>query len=130
LVHIKKGSAHENLLFPHDVRKWRDQVVTGRRGGIAFVSTSEKEEGTKIIKLHQDAQNAKGGGRAFERAAGALPRTVLSSSTAAETPTALCARREMQSWTLLQLEPTALRRPDEFSVPTHIESDGSHLATY
>lgn len=128
LVHIKKGDAHEHLLFKHDVRDWRNAVVTGRRGGIAFISTTEKEEGSRIIKLHQDAQDAKGGGRAFERAANTLPRTVLSSATAAESPTALCARREMQSWRLLQLEPTALRQPDEFTAPTHLESNGRHLA--
>lgn len=128
LVHVKKGAAHEHLLFPHNVRYWRDQVVTGRRAGVAFISTIEKDDHTKIIKLHQDAQDAKGGGRASERAARTLPRSVLSSSTAAESPTALCARREMQSWRLLQLEPTALRQPDEFTAPAHLESSGGHLA--
>jgi len=125
LIHIPLGSAHAHLLFPHDVREWRKRVVTGRRAGTAFISTTEKEDGARIIKLHQDA---KGRGRAYERAASVLPRTVLSSSTAAESPTALCARREMQSWRLLQLEPTALRQPDEFTSPTHLESDGRHLA--
>lgn len=128
LIHIKKGDAHAHLLFDHNARDWRNAVVTGRRGGVAFISTSEKEPGVRIIKLHQDAQDAKGGGRAFERAANALPRTVLSSATAAESPTALCARREMQSWRLLQLEPTALRQPDEFTAATHLESSGRHLA--
>ena len=127
LVHIKKGDAHEHLLFEHNAHDWRDLVVTGRRAGIAFISTTEKEDGGQIIKLHQDAQDAKGGGRAFERASSTLPRTVLSSSTAAESPTALCARREMQSWRLLQLEPTALRQPDGFASPTHLESNGAHL---
>lgn len=128
LVHIKKGDAHDHLLFKHNVGEWRDLVVTGRRAGKAFISTAQEEAGSRIIKLHQDAQDAKGGGRAFERAASALPRTVLSSATAAESPTALCARREMQSWRLLQLEPTALRQPDEFAAPTHLESNGRHLA--
>lgn len=133
LVHIKKGDSHEHLLFNHNAREWRDVVVTGRRAGVAFISTTEKEPtekepGVQIIKLHQDAQDAKGGGRAFERAANTLPRTVLSSATAAESPTALCARREMQSWRLLQLEPTALRKPDEFTAPTHLESNGAHMA--
>lgn len=128
LVHIKKGDAHNHLRFDHDVRNWRNSVVTGKRSGAAFISTTEKDDGGQVIKLHQDAQDAKGrGGRAFERAASPLPRTVLSSSTAAESPTVLCARREMQSWRLLQLEPTALRQPDEFSSPTHIESNGLHL---
>jgi len=124
LVHIQLGKAHDHLLFPHDVRHWRSRVVKGRRSGIAFISTIHKPDQTSIIKLHQDS---KGGGRAYERAAAALPRTVLSSATAAESPTALCARREMQSWQLLQLEPAALRQPDEFSALTHFASDGRHL---
>lgn len=125
LVHIQRGAAHQHLMFPHSVKEWRNRVVIGRRSGKAFISTSTKGDGTAIIKLHQDAA---GRGRAYERAATTLPRTVLSSSTAAESPTALCARREMQSWLLLQLEPTALRQPDEFTASTHLESSGRHLA--
>jgi predicted ATPase len=33
----------------------------------------------------------------------------------------------MQSWRLLQLEPSAMRRPDEFMAPSRLGSDGSHL---
>jgi predicted ATPase len=128
LVHIKKGDAHEHLLFHHNAREWRDVVVTGRRSGKAFISTAEKEPEVRIIKLHQDAQDDKGGGRTFERAANTLPRTVLSSATAAESPTVLCARREMQSWRLLQLEPTALRKPDEYAAASHLDSNGGHMA--
>ncbi|HYN89242.1 MAG TPA: AAA family ATPase, partial [Ardenticatenaceae bacterium] len=57
-----------------------------------------------------------------------LPRTVISASNAAESPTALLARKEMQSWRLLQLEPSALRMPDPFTAPTKLGTDGSHLA--
>ena len=60
LVHIKQGDAHEHLLFKHNVGDWRNVVVTGRRAGIAFISTTEKDSGGRIIKLHQDAQDAKG----------------------------------------------------------------------
>jgi predicted ATPase len=38
------------------------------------------------------------------------------------------AKREMHSWRLLQLEPAALRKPDEISAPTKLGADGSHLA--
>ena len=38
------------------------------------------------------------------------------------------ARREMESWQLVQLEPSALRQPDEFVSPTHLGTDGRHLA--
>ena len=34
----------------------------------------------------------------------------------------------MQSWRLLQLEPSALRQPDEFTASAHLESNGRHLA--
>jgi len=47
---------------------------------------------------------------------------------ATESPTALVARQEMRSWRLLQLEPSALRRPDEFTAPARMEADGSHVA--
>ena len=33
----------------------------------------------------------------------------------------------MQSWQLLQLEPAALRQPDEFTAPSQLESNGRHL---
>jgi predicted ATPase len=38
------------------------------------------------------------------------------------------AKREMQSWRLLQLEPSALREPDGFTGPIKLGMDGSHLA--
>ncbi|PWU20824.1 MAG: ATPase [Verrucomicrobia bacterium] len=131
LVHILQSDAPKHLLFPHNAAQWRRKVVKGKRAGVAFISTAGigNEPGTdtkaRIIKLHQDGG---GKGRAYERAATALPRTVLSSATAAESPTALCARREMQSWQLLQLEPAALRQPDEFTAPSQLESNGRHLA--
>jgi predicted ATPase len=127
LVPIKIGDAHDHLLFDHSASEWRKAVITGRRG-VPFISTSGSEIGHRIIKLHQDAQKVDGGGRAYERAANVLPRTILSSATAAESPTALCARREMESWRLLQLEPSSLRKPDEFTAPTHLESNGRYLA--
>ncbi|MFM7573662.1 MAG: AAA family ATPase [Snowella sp.] len=58
-----------------------------------------------------------------------LPRTVLSVANATENPTALLARREMQSWRILQLEPSALRKPDDFMSVSEavLGVDGSHL---
>lgn len=124
LVHIQLGEAHQHLLFPHDKKEWRDRVILGRRSGTAFISTAEKN-GATIIKLHQDAA---GRGRAYERSAALLPKTVLSSATAAESPTALCARREMQGWQLLQLEPGSLRQPDEFNATPRLSANGRGLA--
>jgi predicted ATPase len=122
LTYIKKGDACERLLFDAE-DSWRDSAVLGRRWGTHYISTEQAAEGN-IIKLHQDGRH----GRPLSRSAKNLPRTVLSATNAAESPTALLARREMRSWRLLQLEPSALRRPDEFSAPTKLGPNGSHLA--
>lgn len=122
LTYIKKGDACERLGF-NPKPSWRDSAVQGRRSGKDYISTEKGAEG-QVIKLHQDGRQ----GRALSRLARNLPRTVLSATNAAESPTALLARREMRSWRLLQLEPSALRRPDEFSAPTKLGANGSHLA--
>ena len=122
LEHIKIGDAPKLLKFPHKPRDWRNSVLTGRRTA-PFISTSI-DNGNRIIKLSQD----KTGGRPKSFLAKDMPRTVLSTANAAESPTALLARREMQSWKQLQLEPSAMREPDSFSTPSGLGVDGSHLA--
>ena len=105
---------------------WRRSVVQGRRTS-SFIST-ETREGVTYIKLHQDlGKDYKGGGRPRNHVADKLPRTVLSNVNAAESSTAVLARREMQSWRLLQLEPSALRSPDLFTAPRSIATNGAHL---
>jgi predicted ATPase len=124
LDYIKLGDAAKHLLFPHKTQ-WRKAAIQGRRAGKQFISTEGTGEKT-IIMLHQD-----GGSRGkppYARQAVNLPRTVLCAANTAESSTALLARREMQSWRLLQLEPSAMRRPNEFSAPTVLGSNGSNLA--
>lgn len=121
LTYLKKGDVPQHLLFDHKPA-WRNSAIQGARRGTHYISTEEANG--KVIKLHQDGRH----GKPLSRSAKNLPRTVLSATNAAESPTALLARREMRSWQLLQLEPSALRRPDEFSAPTRLGSNGSHLA--
>lgn len=126
LSHIKKGEAGKHLLFPHIKKKWRDSVVVGARRS-PFIST-EGEGDARVIKLHQDRRGTgRPGGRTLARSAGNLPRTVLSVANAAESPTVLCARREMESWRILQLEPSALRKPDDMNASPHLSINGAHL---
>lgn len=124
LTPINIGDASKNFLFPNRVATWRNSAVKGRRSGGAFISTEGNGKERKI-KLHQDGGSS---GRPRSILATNLPRTVLSTTNADENPTALMAKREMQSWRLLQLEPAALRKPDEISAPTKLGADGSHLA--
>lgn len=125
LTHITLGEARGHLPFLHSPA-WRRSVVDGRRTS-PFIST-EHRDGTTYIKLHQDlGKDYKGGGRPRSHVADKLPRTVLSNVNAAESSTAVLARREMQSWRLLQLEPSALRTPDLFTAPRSIATTGAHL---
>ncbi|HTP64110.1 MAG TPA: AAA family ATPase [Geobacteraceae bacterium] len=124
LSHINLGTASRNILFPHKVGAWRHSAVRGRRSGGAFIST-EGEGKARIIELHTDGD---GGGRPRLILAENLTRTVLSTVNAAENPTALMAKRELQSWRVLRLDPAALRRPDDITAPARLGPDGSHLA--
>jgi predicted ATPase len=123
LEHINLGNAPRLLKFGHKPRAWHNSVLTGRRTS-PFISTII-EDGNPIIKLSQD----KTGGRPRSFLAKNLPRTVLSTVNAMESPTVLIARREMQSWRLLQLEPSAMREPDSFTTPPGLGVNGAHLAT-
>ena len=137
LTPIRRAEAQEHLLFEHDAKGWQKSVVTGApraRQGVAYISTKEPDSAdeARTIKVHQDCgaepkQDKSGSGRARGALASALPRTILSSAQAAESPTALCARREMQSWRLLQLEPAELRQQDDFLSPSEMSSTGRHL---
>lgn len=121
LAYINKGDAPEHLLFSHS-KDWFESAVKNRRRGEPYIST-EGQNDSRIIKVHQDGS----AGRARHLRATSLPRTALSAASAAESPTAMLARREMLAWQLLQLEPSSLREPDSFTAPARLAPDGAHL---
>ena len=124
LTYIQKGEARKHLKFDHS-KEWRDSAIQGASRS-PFISTDSKgEDGRVIIKLHQDGNQ----GKPSYHVASSLPRTILSSGSASESPTVLCARREMASWRLLQLEPSALRKPNDFNSPSQLGADGNFLAS-
>lgn len=124
LVHIHLKEAGKHLLFEHTPSVWRKSALCVKRRAAAFIST-DGEGRNRAIRLHEDGG---GRGRGISNPA-TQPRTVLSVANAAESPTALCARREMESWQLLQLEPAQLREPDLINAPVHLASNGAHLAS-
>ena len=121
LVALSLEAATQSLKFlPGKV--WRAKYLKGPGSRTTpFIETLP--EGA--IKLWGD----KGGrsGRPFAVPAGKSPQTVLAGVNASTHPTVLAARREMQSWRLLQLEPTALRAPDDFSDESRLSPTGGHL---
>ncbi len=124
LVHITRGDAPNRLRFKHSAKYFRNNVVLGKRSGGPFLSTENHENGL-VINVHGDGGSF---GRPQPRAADRAGRTVLSTISTNDHPTVLAARREMQSWRRLALEPSALRTPDGFAEPRTLSSDGRHLA--
>ena len=124
LQHILSKTAAKALGFPHSKKDWRDEVLKLGRRTVPYISTQTNTHEDIVINRHQDGGSK---GKPQPISALTLPRTVLSRANADETPTALCARREMESWRVLQLEPTSLRQPDAFNAPSVLSNSGAHL---
>jgi predicted ATPase len=120
LTYIPREEAEKRIRFDRSAA-WFRSALRGRRTS-PFISTETQPNGS-TIRLHQEGRS----GRPRDFRGSTLPRTVLSTVNAVESPTALVARREMQSWRLLQLEPTALRASDTFTATPQLGADGSHL---
>jgi predicted ATPase len=120
LTYLPRGTAKKRIGFNCSKDFFTSAFLGERR---APYITTEIENGTSTINVSQDGNS----GRPSQIPAQNSPRTVLGSANTDERPTVLAARREMQSWKLLQLEPSSLRSPDEFSDDPHITYDGAHI---
>jgi predicted ATPase len=116
LVPIKTGDAR-NLGFKAS-SDFKASTLAGRRAGGPFLSTQDN-----VAQLHQEGHQGRGRQVPLAR----TPRPIIQSATA-EFPTLLAARREIQGWRSLMLEPSAMRAPSEYSGPQHIDHRGGHLA--
>lgn len=120
LTFVQKGEARNRLGFDHS-KDFFDSVYHGG-SKINFIYT-DVEDGHSVLKVRQDQK----GGNPVTIPLANTERTALSGINSIDRPTALAARREIQSWTLLQLEPSALRRPDDFVSVSKVSSIGEHL---
>jgi len=121
LNYIPASTARRRLGFAHKP-VFRDSVIVNTRRA-PYIST-ENEDGKTTIKLHQDGGSS---GRPFKVPAESSPKTIVGGNNTNDYPTVLAARREMQSWTLLQLEPSALRQSDSYSAEPRVAPNGAHL---
>lgn len=120
LTYIPKSESAKRIGFPVQ-KTFLDSVLGGNKRS-DFISTVQ-EGGRAVVLLRQDQVK----GPPSRIPASTSPRTVLSTVNTDDRPTALAARREMQSWAQLQLEPSKLRAPDGFSSEDRIGPDGEHL---
>lgn len=103
---------------------WLKRHVRGRGNRTTPFIATETNGNETVIKLFGDKNRV---GRASIIPAGKSPQTLLAGINASSHPTALAARREMQSWRFLQLEPSALRSPDDFRDSARFGPTGAHL---
>lgn len=125
LSHINKGEAVNLLNFPLSAAQFRDRVVINKRKGAGFISTQTVEDEIVEINLHQDGGSS---GQPQKIPARNVPKTVVSNTNSSVWPTILAARREMQSWRFLALEPSAMRRSNKIHEEATVGTDGGRLA--
>lgn len=126
LQYIPEGEAADHLRFEHSYKLFRKEVVknTRRTKHRAYISTETALDGQIEILVHQDGGSS---GRPQRAPAASAPRTIVGTTNTSVTPTILAARREMQSWSFLALEPSAMRGADRFFSDPHVTANGGHL---
>ncbi len=117
LTHAKLGDYTKFVGFRSST-SFRSSVVAGSRRGGPLISTKEDR-----IVLHGD-----GGSRGRPAPVGRSPLTVVGGTNTFDYPTVLAAKREMSSWRVLHLEPSAMRTPDAKSTrPHHVSASGGRI---
>jgi predicted ATPase len=119
LTFIQKGVAARELGFEMS-KEFFASIYQGS-SKIDFIYMDEDEAG--VVKIRQDQTNGPPISVPIARAG----RTILSNINTIDRPTALAARREMQSWVNLQLETSSLRKPDDFLSVSTVSATGEHL---
>jgi hypothetical protein len=141
LVTVEQTELEQTLNFNYSL-EWLNSTIKVQSPKKPFILTEDfsvaplgmKPSSTIYVLSYPDqkteeGQNNETSNQPQRFLAQKLPRTVLSVANATESSTALLARREMQSWRILQLEPSALRKPDDFMSVSEavLGVDGSHL---
>lgn len=121
LTYVLKSESKKRVGFTVD-KAFLESVLGGTKRS-DFIKTDHVADGRSVVLLKGDKVT----GPPSRIPANTSPRTVLSTVNTDDRPTALAARREMQSWSQLQLEPSKLRAPDSFSAEEKIGPDGEHL---
>lgn len=128
LAYIGKGAAKKRFGFPTS-DAWRASVIRVSKRRTGFITTDDEGHiRLRADRMQDDDKSRRGGGPPSEFSAERLPRTILSSAqNADEHRTAVLLRQEMLRWRQLHLEPSELRKADDFQSPQSIASSGAHV---
>jgi predicted ATPase len=124
LGYITQTDAPNRLRFEHSASNFRGHIIRNKRRGSDYISTERAPDGQTEILVHQDGGSR---GQPQKAPAASAPRTIVGTSNTSTTPTVLAARREMQRWRFLALEPSAMRESDRFYTEPYVTSSGGHL---
>ena len=117
LTHAKLGD-YEGFVGFSSSPSFKRSVALGSRRGGPLISTKDDR-----IMLHGD-----GGSRGRPAPVGRSPLTVVGGTNTSDYPTVLAAKREMLSWRVLHLEPSAMRNPDpRWARPHRISPSGARI---
>lgn len=131
---INSSEAAKHLGFSQPLAWIKKHIFGPGSRNTPFISTEISDNpatgipgnpGQPAIRLFSD--QTRKGGPPFLVPARKSPQTIVSGANSSSHPTALAARSELRSWRLLQLEPSALRRFDNFGDDPYITSTGQHL---
>ncbi len=126
LRYITKGEATKKVKFPHSAQRFRNSAIINSRKGAEYISTHKAHDGITEIWLHQDGGSS---GQPQKIPASHAPKSVIANTNSSVWPSILAARREMQSWRFLALEPSAMRRSNRFHEARSVGSNGDQLAS-
>lgn len=112
---LKVSETRRRLRFPAS-EEFKKTSITGKGRGTSFVSTKGGQ-----ITVHQEGH----GGRKVP--APKSSRTVIGGMASSDFPTVLAAHREMESWRILMLEPSAMRKPSDYRDKKLIDPRGGNL---
>ena len=124
-IATNKDSWTKRHIGNKNIHLWRPKVKEGKRGKPYISTVKERKEKRDITKI-QIHQDGKQGGRPVP--ADVIEQTVLSSVNSVDFPHAFAAKKEMQNWKFLQLNPIKLREPSPRFAPDQLGIDGSNLA--
>lgn len=125
LTSIAVDEVAARLKFPHSAPQFRAGTIIDK--GVwprPYISLKAYEDGLSYILVDQETDAQK---KAEAVPTGYVGATIVGTSNTSATPTILAARREMQKWRFLALEPSAMRRPDRFQDDTFVNANGGHL---
>jgi predicted ATPase len=120
----RKEEAKERLRFPY-TQEFFDAVIHHQGGrAITFITTRETETNEHEIIVHPN-----GTGSVLPQIVPAtkMPRTIISASGTWTSPIILAARRQMESWRLLAMEPTAMRRANTLQADPYLTAQGGNV---